>query len=170
MPSAYVNKLAKKHHVSIDKAEDMWSKAKASAKKQGKADDYAYITGIFKQMIGESMKPENRVNALIDNVLKGANASKLIEDYDLNKYPGKFEGEPDYTEYFYELMMNGDGEPHYFGEGDEDFADDVFNDTTVEHTQFEITPEDIAKFPELKGHKIVKLYHSDQGFEHIELE
>jgi hypothetical protein len=38
--------------VRTDEQERLWSKAKAQAAKQGRAGDYAYITGIFKQMGG----------------------------------------------------------------------------------------------------------------------
>ena len=53
MPTAYVKKLAKKHHTSISKAEGRWSRAKKAAAKQGHEDEYDYITGIFKHMMGE---------------------------------------------------------------------------------------------------------------------
>jgi hypothetical protein len=55
MPLPYVKKTAKKHHVSVAKAEDKWKKAKAVAAKQGKSDNYALITGIYKKMIGENL-------------------------------------------------------------------------------------------------------------------
>lgn len=32
--------------------EDLWSKAKARAKEQGRAEDWPYVTGIFKRMKG----------------------------------------------------------------------------------------------------------------------
>lgn len=55
MPLSYVKKTAKKHHISTSKAEDKWKKAKSIAKKQGKGDNYALITGIYKKMIGENL-------------------------------------------------------------------------------------------------------------------
>lgn len=54
MPQAYVKKLAKKKGISIAKAEDHWVKAKELAAEQGHKEDYDYITGIFKKMMGES--------------------------------------------------------------------------------------------------------------------
>lgn len=54
MPQAYVSKLAKKHGISTATAEKHWSKAKAAAKREGKEDNYAYITSIFKNMMHES--------------------------------------------------------------------------------------------------------------------
>lgn len=55
MPISYVKKTAKKHHISTAKAEHKWNKAKAIAKSQGKEDNYALITGIYKKMIGENL-------------------------------------------------------------------------------------------------------------------
>lgn len=54
MPQAYVKKLAKKHGTSTNRAEGKWAKAKASAASSGHADNYAYITSIFKNMMHES--------------------------------------------------------------------------------------------------------------------
>lgn len=54
MPQAYVSKLAKKHGVSTAKAEGHWKKAKAAAEKEGKGENYGYITSIFKSMMHEA--------------------------------------------------------------------------------------------------------------------
>jgi hypothetical protein len=54
MPQNYVKELAKKHNISVEVAESEWSNAKKQAKKQGKPDNFAYITSIFKKMMGES--------------------------------------------------------------------------------------------------------------------
>ena len=61
--------------------------------------------------------------------------------------PGKFEGEPIFTPYFYELAMNGMGEP---GPDNSD--------------RFYVEPEDIQEFPELAGIITVELQYSDNGF------
>ena len=53
MPQAYVQKLAKKHGVSVSSAEKMWERAKTSAEKQGHEEDFEYVTGVFKRMMGE---------------------------------------------------------------------------------------------------------------------
>lgn len=55
MPISYVKKLAKKHNISIDRAEQMWENAKQQAKKQNKEDNFAYITAIFKTMMTETL-------------------------------------------------------------------------------------------------------------------
>lgn len=52
--AAYVSALAAKKGISVEKAEARWAKAKAQAEKQGRHEDWAYITGIFKKMMGES--------------------------------------------------------------------------------------------------------------------
>lgn len=68
--------------------------------------------------------------------------------------PGKFEGEPWYTLHFYNLMMDGDGEP-VGGEGSE-------------ATIFELSPEDRRDIPELRDVYAVALWTSDQGFANLE--
>ena len=52
MPTAYIKKLAKEGHGSIQALEKKWDAAKARAADEGRTDDYAYITGIFKKMAG----------------------------------------------------------------------------------------------------------------------
>ena len=54
MPTPYVEKLAKKHGMSVDEAESEWKKAKKDAADSGHSDDYAYITQIFKSRMGET--------------------------------------------------------------------------------------------------------------------
>ena len=56
MPTAYVQKLAKKHNVSIKKSEKEWNKAKKRATKEGKGENFAYITSIYKKIMSESTK------------------------------------------------------------------------------------------------------------------
>ena len=57
MPLPYVKKVADKQGKSVESLEGKWKKAKGIAKKEGKGDSYAYVTGIFKRMVGESTKP-----------------------------------------------------------------------------------------------------------------
>lgn len=55
MPTPYIKKLAKKHHTSVGKSEGRWEKAKQQTAKQGHSEDFAYITGIYKKMMGEDV-------------------------------------------------------------------------------------------------------------------
>ena len=57
MPQNYVKALAKEHNMSVQQAEAKWDVAKKQAAKQGKAENYAYITSIFKSMMHESRQP-----------------------------------------------------------------------------------------------------------------
>jgi hypothetical protein len=61
--------------------------------------------------------------------------------------PGKFEGEPVYVPAFYDAYMNG---------CPDDDIDGVL--------YFDVTPEDVAEFPELQGVGTVTLYVGDDGF------
>ena len=61
--------------------------------------------------------------------------------------PGKFEGEPDYTVHFYDLMMNGDGE-----------------NWGMDLVRFTVTPEDKTQFPALTNTAKVSLWEDSQGF------
>lgn len=56
MPTAYVKKVAKKHKISTAASESNWKKAKSVAKKQGHDGEFAYITSIYKKMVGEDAK------------------------------------------------------------------------------------------------------------------
>lgn len=55
MPNAYIQKLAKKGKFDEDELERRWSKAKKLAADKGEAGNYAYVTGIFKRMVGEAL-------------------------------------------------------------------------------------------------------------------
>lgn len=66
--------------------------------------------------------------------------------------PGKFENEPLWTVYFWEAYLNGGGN------------DDGL---TIE---FDITPEDVAEFPELASSTRAHVWSDDNGFVYGELE
>jgi hypothetical protein len=55
MPTAYIQQLAKTHHISTSKSEKRWNLAKKQASKQGHPEEYGYITNIYKKMMGESV-------------------------------------------------------------------------------------------------------------------
>jgi hypothetical protein len=52
MPPALVKSLAQQAGTSEERAERLWKEATKAAEEQGRKDDYAYITGIFKRMLG----------------------------------------------------------------------------------------------------------------------
>lgn len=56
MPTPFVKKMAKKHNMSVSKSEKLWGKAKAAAKKQKQDNNFAMITSIYKNMLGESFE------------------------------------------------------------------------------------------------------------------
>ena len=72
--------------------------------------------------------------------------------------PGKFEGEPGYTFYFYENMMEGDGEAYT------DVTEFMGEEYETSYTAFDITAADTAIFPELKGYKRAFLSEYGTGF------
>jgi len=51
MPANIIKSFAQKSKKSQAEVEKLWNKAKEQADKQGKSDDYAYITGILKKML-----------------------------------------------------------------------------------------------------------------------
>ena len=66
MPAPYVKQLAKKHDVSTQKAEKRWDAAKEQAEKNNRKDDYAYIMGIFKKMMGEQLESLSMTEVLVE--------------------------------------------------------------------------------------------------------
>ena len=56
MPTPYIKKLAKTHGKSIGFTESKWDKAKQIAETEGKEDNFAYVTSIFKNMMGETLE------------------------------------------------------------------------------------------------------------------
>jgi hypothetical protein len=61
--------------IRTEKDERLWPKAKARAKEEGKAKDWAYITGIYKKMHGGKVAAEH----LADRWLT---ATSAVEKYD----------------------------------------------------------------------------------------
>jgi len=76
-----------------------------------------------------------------------AAAGYKLNDQNMIVSPGKFEGEARYVPYFWDLYMQG-------GASEDD----------GEHLYFDVEPEDVEAFPELKGRKRVILWTSDSGF------
>lgn len=67
--------------------------------------------------------------------------------------PGKFEGEPDYAPFLWDVIMEG---------GEDETADDP--DTETQTSLVKVDAELSAKFPELAGVWGVALWESDLGF------
>ena len=53
MPTSFVKTMADKHNMSVADAEKKWQEAKDAAATQGQKDNYAYVTQVFKNLIGE---------------------------------------------------------------------------------------------------------------------
>jgi len=80
--------------------------------------------------------------------------NEIVKHYEeMVKQPGKFEGEPRVAPYFYNLVLNGEGEQ---------LEEGCFS--------IKITPEDCEIFPELEGYKRVILYVDNDGFVYGEIE
>ena len=67
------------------------------------------------------------------------------------KEPGKFEGEPTYVPYLWDVILNGDGES-------------IDGDDQILYTIVGIDPDDVEAFPELTDVDCVILWESEQGF------
>ena len=74
--------------------------------------------------------------------------------------PGKFEGEPVFAPYFYDLMLNGCA--------DDTLYDDRRYPGIGAVDVFDVTSLDQERFPSLRGVEHVYLYTDDQGFVHCE--
>jgi hypothetical protein len=76
----------------------------------------------------------------------------------MDSTPGRFEGEPDWTPYYYARMLKGEGFD-VWDAGDSEFL----------YTEFNVAGAvgglaDVALFPELMGAKSVRLYVRFDGF------
>lgn len=60
MPTPVIKSLASQMGIPLADAEEKWELSKKIAKKKGKEDNWEYIMGIFKKMIGESLVKENQ--------------------------------------------------------------------------------------------------------------
>jgi hypothetical protein len=79
----------------------------------------------------------------------------MADDYTVEngviQNPGKFEGEPEYAPYFYDLMLNG-------ASSETLYEDDRLVDVFV------VDADDRAQFPELADAYAVLVWEDDQGF------
>ncbi len=97
------------------------------------------------------------MNLLEQEALKFANSF----DYDkcgLIVSPGKFEGEPKYTPYFWDMVLHG---------GSDDTIGPIERWT---YDIFEITEQDQENFPDLNDVKIVSITSDEYGFVYSDLD
>lgn len=80
-----------------------------------------------------------------------ANRDDILKEYRVEngiiRSPGKFEGEPIYVPYFWDMYL--------IGFSDEDDGDVI---------TFHVCSDDVTEFPELAGRDSVRLYQRDDGF------
>lgn len=85
-------------------------------------------------------------------------------DYTTHKRPGKFEGEGPEAEYFYEQMLNGDGERIYAYSGDDDQTEQDFQDTEGASAElFQVSADESEAFDLPIGHWVL-LREDSAGF------
>lgn len=86
------------------------------------------------------------------------NAMTLANDHGFDQDtfpPGKFEGEAFYIAYYFDAVMNGDGEPLYEDDyGDKECIGDLFDVTQEERDAFGLDPNTTH----------VVLWYSESGF------
>lgn len=88
MPSNVVKSFADKTGKSVSEVESLWDKAKKSAAEQGHAEDYDYITGILKNMLGLGEMTERKIT--LENFLKSDKSfDQFYEDAQVS---GEFTG------------------------------------------------------------------------------
>jgi len=86
MPTDYIKKLSKEGKGSISTLEKKWDDAKAAAAREGKTDDYGYITGIFKKMVGASVRSD--VEARLEIACVPPHLVALVNEYNLIRHTG----------------------------------------------------------------------------------
>ena len=60
MPTAYVEKLAKEHHMSVEEAEGVWEQAKTSVEKKDGKEQWPIIMSVFKKMMHDRAKKHSK--------------------------------------------------------------------------------------------------------------
>lgn len=73
------------------------------------------------------------------------------ECQDMVSRPGKFENEPIYSPYFWDIVMNG-------------FSDDILDDNGETIDVCFINEKDLTLFPELKGTYAILIFQDNSGF------
>lgn len=86
MPASQIKSFARKSGKSEKEIEKLWNKAKAAAAKQGKAKNFAYITGTLKKMLGmkESYYPGKEMVEAASEFLRNreGSATSVVFDSD----------------------------------------------------------------------------------------
>jgi hypothetical protein len=83
MPTGYIRKLSKEGKGSVESLEKKWDEAKAAAKKEGKGENFAYITSIFQKLVHASTKPI-RIEAMAR--LRATEEEKPGESFDDDEF------------------------------------------------------------------------------------
>ena len=82
MPANIINSFADKSGKSKEEIERLWNKAKEQASKEGHEEDYAYIVGILKRMLGlnESFRSYISEDSLYEEFVKYANLYQVVNE------------------------------------------------------------------------------------------
>lgn len=92
MPFAALRNLAQDARITMDKAEEYWNKAKGIANDENRKDDYAYIMGIVKKMMGLKNEIRDTYTA-IPILLEAANSLADVDNKKWDKpYLAKLRG------------------------------------------------------------------------------
>ena len=79
MPTAYLKKMSEKTGKSLSSLESSWEEAKHQAEHDGHAENYAYITTIFKNMVSAGVEANmNHVTAAVSVADMIANVAGLL--------------------------------------------------------------------------------------------
>jgi hypothetical protein len=131
MPTGYVRKIAKKHHVSVDTAESEWNAAKKIGKKQYGEDGkklWGTVTNIFKNKMNahhgkgkRKKKNENVCTSFIDFMNERMDN---IDDIDYKEVANYVRGEESKMKFYIEYGIN-DGQIKYDTTEAENISDAV---------------------------------------------
>lgn len=103
------------------------------------------------------------------------NREEILKEFTVNERGvitslGKFEGEMLYAPYFYDMLLNGDGDPMY-DDIPEDISDEDMDcwESDLLYTKLDVNDDDRTQFPELDPETVtVRVYETNSGFVHIE--
>lgn len=132
MPTAYIKKLAKLNHTTVNKIEKFWSQAKEIAKSEGNGKAWGLITTIFQNKL---KKEGYKVKAFKEEILEVDDKDFIFKRLSLSDCVKQLK------DLFYDYFNFGKKDPEYYEKlyktnADESTASDLLSDDTTVYIEY----------------------------------